>query len=256
VYQIVGSDVYYYCATSQYSTVIISRINWDGDTFTVTAGKENHPMGMVTWYGAAAYCNWLSQKDNLQTCYDSSWNCDIEKRGYRLPTEAEWEYAGRGGVAGCKYPFCNDCNNIDGSKANYWGSGDPYEGASAYPYTAAIGFYNGQLHNKSDFGWAGSQTTYQTSDGSNCYGLYDMAGNVWEWCNDWYSATYYEDCKNAYPILPYPNPEGPASSDWKVVRGGGWRNNDFRATAASRSNLGAVMCENDNLGFRVVLRME
>ena len=244
-----------YCATLQYSTSVISRINWDGNTFTVTSGKESHPMGMVTWYGAAAYCNWLSEKEDLQTCYDSSWNCDIEKVGYRLPTEAEWEYADRAGVAGCKYPFCNDCNNIAGSKANYWGSGDPYESAS-YPYTTPVGFYNGQLHEKSDMGWPGSQATYQTSDGSNCYGLYDMAGNVWEWCNDWYSDTYYEECNNAYPILPYPNPEGPASSEWKVVRGGGWGNNDFRATAASRSYTGAVICENDNLGFRVVLRLE
>ena len=100
-----------------------------------------------------------------------------------VTTEAEWEYAARGGQYGPYYifPWGDDA---DDTKANWPSSGDPYE-TGPYPWTTPAGFYNGKLHHKADFGWPGSQQSYQTSDGTNDYGLYDMTGNVWEWCNDW-----------------------------------------------------------------------
>jgi hypothetical protein len=111
-----GHD-YPYCnttASGQYS-----RIDWDGSTFTVTTGKEDHPMLEVSWYGAAAYANWRSSEEGRQPSYDlDTWTCDFDADGYRLPTEAEWEYAARGGehTPYYTYPWGN---TINGSHANY-----------------------------------------------------------------------------------------------------------------------------------------
>ena len=79
------------------------------------------------------------------------------------------------------------------TKANWPGSGDPYEGTgdSTYPWTTPVRFYDGQLQLKSDYGWPGAAAAYQTSNGANGFGLYDMAGNVWQFVNDWYGQNYY-----------------------------------------------------------------
>ena len=139
-----------------------SRISFDDSTFTVLADKQDHPMVEVCWYGAAAYCNWKSERQGKQCCYDiAAWECDFSKNGYRLPTEAEWEYAARGGLRYSMYPWGND---IDGSKANYWKSGDSYE-TDPWPRTAPVGYYDGNQ-------------TPAGPDMANDYGLYDMAGNV------------------------------------------------------------------------------
>jgi formylglycine-generating enzyme required for sulfatase activity len=161
-----------------------------------------HPMLLVSWYGAVGYANWRSAQHGRTPCYDlSTWECDFDANGYRLPTEAEWEYAARGGNHNPyrRYPWGDA---IDGSMANYLGSGDPYEPAPHHPDTTPVGYYDG---NQVPAG----------VDMVNGYGLYDVAGNVWEWCNDWYNSTYYSSS-------PYDNPTGPGSGMYCVTRGDGW----------------------------------
>ncbi|MCK4658074.1 MAG: SUMF1/EgtB/PvdO family nonheme iron enzyme [Phycisphaerae bacterium] len=216
-----------YCDTYEASSY--SRIHFSGGTFTITTGKEDHPMVEVSWYGAAAYCNWRSDMHGREACYDlSTWACDFSKNGYRLPTEAEWEYAARGGHHSphYKYPWGND---IDGSKANYWPSGDPYE-TGGYPWTTPVGYYDGGQ-------------TPSGSDMVNGYGLYDMAGNVYEWCNDWYDSAYYS-------ISPYDSPQGPASGTYRVLRGGSWYFNAYGLRCANRYWNMPDYPNNPN-GFRV-----
>ncbi len=118
-----GKDILYETSAAyQYGT-----ISWDGSSFAVLDNRGDHPITGVTWYGAAAYANWMSLKDSYQPCYDTtSWTCDFSKNGYRLPTESEWEFAARGGQTNpyYNYPWGNDA---DPSRANWPTSGDPYE---------------------------------------------------------------------------------------------------------------------------------
>ncbi len=194
---------YPYCDTTTSSSY--SRITWNGSTFGVVAGKEDHPVVMVSWYGSAAYANRRSAMEGRPLCYDlSTWTCNFGS-GYRLPTEAEWEKAARGGSPGHRFPW-SDSDTIQHARANYYSSSNyaydtsptrgyhPTFNTGVSPYTSPVGYF-----------------------APNGYGLYDMAGNVWEWCNDWYSSTYYG-------TTPYPhvNPHGPASGTYRVLRGGSW----------------------------------
>jgi hypothetical protein len=120
----------------------------------------------------------------------------------------------------CFYPYGDTLNN---SRANLPNSGDPYE-AGPYPYTTPVGFYDGSLHLKTSYNWPGNATSYQTVNGMNAFGLFDMQGNVWELVNDWYSQNYYSQS-------PYNNPTGPATGfimpdgkPYRGMRGGNWYN--------------------------------
>ena len=204
-----------------------SPISWDGSKFAVVENRENHPVTGVTWYGAAAYCNWLSQKEGYQNCYDQNgWGTYLNRNGYRLPTEAEWEYAGRGGQYNpyTNYPWGTVA---DKTYANWPKSGDPWETGPA-PNTTPNGFYDGTLKKKSDYNWPGSMETYQTGNGANPWGIYDMSGNVWQWSNDWYRNEYYGEC----PLADPPGPEFAKASSmpdglfYRGLRGGVWFNGD------------------------------
>jgi len=197
--EVVGDVVYkagdseWYC--NLYTDYTASQIHWDGTFFSITSGREDHPMVDVSWYGATAYANWRSAEIGLTQCYDlQDWSCDFEAEGFRLPTEAEWEKAARGGEHNpyFKYPWGD---TILGSHANYDTSGDPY-----YPGTTPVGYYDGGQ-------------TPPGVDMANGYGLYDMAGNVFEWCYDRYSSTYFSSS-------PYDNPQGPEIGSYRVFRGG------------------------------------
>lgn len=258
VYKCNSGTSYPYCDT--YSADAYSQIHWDGGTFTVTAGKADHPMVMVSWYGAVAYCNWRSAMESKPLCYDlSTWTCNFGVAGYRLPTEAEWEKAARGGTPGHRFPW-SDTDTIQHARANYesyWEGGVPYWpydtsateghhpcwGTGSSPYTSPVGFFTGALQYKADWGWPGSPTSYQTTNAANGYGLYDMAGNAWEWCNDWYSSSYYSSS-------PGSNPMGPASGTHRVLRGAFWSNtpngcrlaNRHPHTPDTRQNGGGFRC--------------
>jgi len=264
VYAVGGNDVYYY--TRQYASYY--SISFDGSAFSIADFRADHPVVGVMWFGAAAYSNWLSEQKSLQPAYNlSTWACDFTKTGYRLPTEAEWEYAARGGQYApyYNYPWGNDAV---AAKANWPDSRDPYEGTdpATYPWTTPVRFYNGQLRLKTDFSWPGTATSYQTLSGANAFGLYDMAGNVWQLINDWYGQNYYG-------ISPYDNPKGPDTGfmmpdgrPYRGMRGGSWYNGDI----VSGVNDGHSRVSNRNpsyyrgpqdpnhpwyhIGFRVVRR--
>jgi len=185
---------------------------------------SNLPVENVSWYDAIEYCNRLSQKENLTPAYiiDKSRN-DINNtskrdtvrwlitwnkntNGYRLPTEAEWEYACR---AGTTTPF-NTGNNITTGNANY---------VSKYKKTTTVGSFE-----------------------PNPWGLYDMHGNVGEWCWDWIGS---------YANGSQTDPRGPVSGDYRVVRGGSWRHTADDARSAKRSNF-TPSYGSDCVGFRLV----
>ena len=132
------------------------RIGFDGTSFSAKAGYENHPMVLVTWFGAKAYC---------------------ELYGWRLPDETEWEKAARG-MDGRPYPWGAD---IATENANYYSSHDVFEKLfGKQGDTTPAGFYNGKTYDG-----------YTTLDSASPYGLYDMAGNVWQWVANIYSGTHY-----------------------------------------------------------------
>jgi len=262
VYKTSSGTTYPYCDTSTIHQ--FSLISYSGGRFTVRSkggrGMSNDPMVYVSMYGAAAYCNWRSQKESIEICYNASdpnWPCEFTKKGYRLPTEAEWEYAARGGLEGKRFPWGND---IYHTQANYNSSAlYPYDKGPTRgfhplwnddrrPYTSPVGFFDGTMKYKADYHWAASDTSYQTTSGANNYGLYDMAGNVWEWCNDRYDCYYYTSS-------PANNPTGPTTGSFRVLHGGKWTRDGYGCRVAYRYYHGPDY-RYHHVGFRVVLGLE
>jgi sulfatase modifying factor 1 len=231
VYKAGSGTSYPYCDTSTSSSY--SQIAYSGGVFSVRTkngrAMSNDPMAEVSWYGAVAYCNWRSWQEGKEQCYDlSTWNCDFSKKGYRLATEAEWEYGARGALAGGRFPWGN---TISHSQANYYSS-------SSYSYDVSP--TRGYHPNWDD---VSPYTSPGGSFAANGYGLYDMAGNVWEWCNDWYSS---------YSSASQTNPTGPTSGTYRVLRGGGWYYNAYHCRVARRY-YGRPTYRSYYLGFRIVL---
>jgi len=232
-----------YCDTSASSSY--SQIVYSGGVFSVRTKPEvggrdmsDDPMVEVSWYGAVAYCNWRSSAEGYEACYNlSTWVCDFSKHGYRLATEAEWEYAARGGENSPYYRFPWG-DTISHSQANY--SACP--GTYTYDVSPTHGY-----HPDWDVGGY-PHTSVVGSFSANGYGLYDIAGNVWEWCNDWYNSNYYD-------LSPYDNPTGPASGTGRVLRGGGWFSFSSLCRVANR-NDNVPGLRYYNVGFRIVLVLE
>ncbi|MCP4697710.1 MAG: SUMF1/EgtB/PvdO family nonheme iron enzyme [Gammaproteobacteria bacterium] len=177
-----------------------SRITGQTGNFTVESGYENYPMEGISWFGATAYADWLS----AQTGYN-----------YRLPSEAEWEYAAGAGTE-TKYWWGNDAVDNMANCNNAYCS-DSWLG------TAPVGSFD-----------------------ANPFGVYDTAGNVREWVQDWYSSAYYADS-------PLCDPQGPESSAYRVYRGGGANNYLTNLRTASRGQIAATN-RSFGTGFRIMRR--
>ena len=220
VYKYNSGTSFPYCNTASCDET--SGIQWNGNTFYATSGKEDLPVVQVSWYGAAAFCNWRSAIEERPLCYNlATWTCAVAVAGYRLPTEAEWEKAAGWDVPRQRHNrFAEQTDGcamscLDSQRANYANSGDPYE-SGVYPFTTPVGFYDGTTHNG-----------FQTQDARSPFGCFDMSGNVWEWCNDWYDTGYYD-------ASPSENPLGPASGIYRVLRGGNWYSNAYYCRSAVR----------------------
>ena len=202
------------------------EISFDGSEFVIDQGMENHPVIEIQWFGAAAYCDWLSMKEELPRAYNhadpANWKCNDNEPysalGYRLPTEAEWEYACRAG-----------------SSSDYAGGTMTEIACEDEPALSDMGWYCGNAG-----GWTHSVAELIP----NAYGLYDMHGNVWEWCNDWYHNPYADEELD---------PVGPPPGWYKTLRGGGWSDLSRRCRSASRRNPSPHLGVNGRHGFRFVI---
>jgi len=193
--------------------IINFQINYNGTDFIVNAGFENYPVNQVTWCGSVFYCNMMSIQHGLVCAYDlTNFSCNWNVNGYRLPTEAEWEYAARGGTYNAdnfRYSGCHE----ESSLQNY---------AWYLVNSNATG-------NSNEYNYHG--TLPVTTRTPNQLGIFDMSGNLKEWCWDVYSADYYQYCVDNSLSL---DPKGSESGSTRVLRGGAWTGNATRCRIAIR----------------------
>ena len=171
-------------------------------------GRGPRPVIFISWNDAADYCNWLSEYEGLEAAYDGNYIMDIKRNGYRLPTEAEWEKAARGGLRNKIFPWGD---TISSFRANYVGGVAKTERIDSYE--------------------------------SNGYGVYNMSGNVEEWCGDWYGRDYYSKS-------PAANPTGPRSGYYRIIRGG-YYGSDPRFLSCSARFMYEPLRKTAYIGFRV-----
>lgn len=184
-------------------------LSWRNPGWTVT---DDQPVTMVTYNDAEAFSDWLTAKESLQ---------------YRLPTEAQWEYAARGGLPVSRFPWGDD--PPDGQKANYADMSKPFlwkdpNTDSGYAHVAPVGKFP-----------------------ANGFGLYDMSGNVLQWVRDYYADDYYG-------YAPEIDPEGPAQGQFRVMKGGDWTSGPVRLRCAFRGKAWPDLALY-NSGFRVVIEL-
>ncbi len=174
------------------------------------------PLEQVNWTDAAGYCNDRSRADGLEPCYDEkTWACNFSANGYRLPTESEWEYACRAGTT-TQYGFGNSAGSLQ------------------------------------DYAWHAENAAAKThpvgQKKPNAWGLYDMHGNVAEWCNDRYAKDYYKQS-------PDKDPRGPNEGRERVLRGGAWNSSAGSCRSTYRTSSLSVddtCLADDAIGFRCV----
>jgi formylglycine-generating enzyme required for sulfatase activity len=206
-------------------TTIRQQRDMEDKSLSLYGDGDNYPMYYVNWYEAIEYCNKRSIKEGLMPAYSGSGDditCNFKAGGYRLPTEAEWEWAAKGGRKDFMIYEYSGSNSVDG-----------------------VAWYSGN---------SGNRTHPVKTKTANSLGLYDMSGNVWEWCWDWYEsykATRYWDWYGRYGGSAQTSPVGAAEGSYRVVRGGSWCY--FAQNVRSTFRFYGIPSYRDSdLGFRLV----